>query len=146
MPELTKGCRKCGLQKELYSFHKKADNRDGFSNVCKSCHKEIMHQHYLVATNSGVADMRRKKYLSITKKIISDFKTSGCVVCGETTPVCLDAHHRNPNEKDTYFADGICSAHVGPKRLKLELAKCICVCSNCHRKIHAKIINIESIV
>jgi len=46
----------------------------------------------------------------------------------------LDFHHANgTKERDvSYFANA-----KSYKKMLLEIRKCICVCSNCHRKIHA---------
>ena len=30
------------------------------------------------------------------------------------------------------------------KKLLAEIKKCVCLCSNCHRKVHAGIINLEN--
>lgn len=56
----------------------------------------------------------------------------GCHICGESDPVCLDFHHKDPEEK--LFTIGMSS---GRKRSVLlsEIAKCEVLCSNCHRKL-----------
>jgi len=59
-----------------------------------------------------------------------------CECCGYDK--CLDAlefHHRDPNAKDF----GISSSGITYKweRLRVELDKCMLVCSNCHKEIHA---------
>lgn len=63
------------------------------------------------------------------------------MICDETEPVCLDFHHIDPNEKDFTI-----SKHRGKSKENLlkEIKKCVCVCANCHRKIHAGIINLEN--
>jgi hypothetical protein len=54
---------------------------------------------------------------------------------------CLSAHHIDPTEKD--FALGAAaSSKVGVDKIRAELAKCICICENCHRKVHAGLITI----
>jgi len=54
--------------------------------------------------------------------------------------VCLDFHHKDPNEKD--FTIGK-YRNKSKENLLKEIEKCVCVCSNCHRKIHAGIINLK---
>lgn len=63
---------------------------------------------------------------------ISNLKTKyGCCLCGENTSVCLDFHHL----RDKLF--GIAEArYYSREDLVKELAKCVVVCSCCHRKIH----------
>ena len=62
-----------------------------------------------------------------------------CVVCGEAEPCCLDWHHINDQKEHNL-------SHLrgsGNKQKVLEeLEKCVCVCSNCHRKIHAGLVQL----
>lgn len=63
-----------------------------------------------------------------------------CVICGESEPVCLDFHHINPDEKK--FTIGK-HRNKSKENLLLEISKCICLCANCHRKLHAGLINLN---
>lgn len=65
--------------------------------------------------------------------------TLSCKFCSEKESCCLDFHHLDPSKKD--FEIG----RIHSKNLdyiKKEASKCIVVCSNCHRKIHAGIIQL----
>ena len=65
----------------------------------------------------------------------------GCQYCNENEAICLELHHLDPTIKDDSLANMV--AHgVSWKNLMEEAKKCIVVCSNCHRKIHAGILNI----
>lgn len=66
--------------------------------------------------------------------IVNEFKADGCLICGERDVVCLSAHHRDPAEKDFNIA---ARDQVSLDKLYSELAKCVCLCENCHRKEHA---------
>jgi transcription elongation factor Elf1 len=68
-------------------------------------------------------------------------KTLACVVCGEKESVCLDFHHLNPIEKDLNLAT-VKNWGYSIERLQSEINKCVILCSNCHRKLHAQIINL----
>lgn len=75
------------------------------------------------------------------KLLAVEYKGGKCCICGYSKYVgALEFHHLNPNNKDF----GISSK--GYTRsfdlVKKELDKCILVCSNCHKEIHANIINI----
>lgn len=59
---------------------------------------------------------------------------SGCVLCGEKHPACLDFHHRVAHEKKATVSLVIC--HWSRKKLEDEIAKCDVLCANCHRKHH----------
>lgn len=81
-------------------------------------------------------DLRRVK----VDQILAEFRKNGCALCPEKEPCCMSAHHLDPGSKD--FPVGEAKAiGVSLKRLQEELKKCICVCENCHRKIHAGLIS-----
>lgn len=61
---------------------------------------------------------------------------AGCMVCGEKDPSCLVYHHLGPDCKDACVSDAISNGR-GPMAIEAEMAKCVVLCSNCHRKYHA---------
>ncbi len=71
--------------------------------------------------------------------VVAEFKKNGCNQCGEKESCCLDAHHLDSESKDFTIAKAG-SMKISIPRLRSELAKCVCLCSNCHRKVHAGII------
>ena len=74
------------------------------------------------------------------KSIIEELKAVGCACCGEKDTVCLDFHHYNPSEKEFNLSTALTKP---VNKLIEEASKCVVVCSNCHRKIHAGTLNIE---
>lgn len=63
---------------------------------------------------------------------------SRCCLCGESEDCCLEFHHM---DKDTKcFSIGKIPYNATLDDVKKELTKTICVCANCHRKIHNGII------
>lgn len=56
----------------------------------------------------------------------------GCCRCDETDPRCLDFHHRDKKTKS--FTIGLHPWSHSWSRTLAEIAKCDCLCSNCHRK------------
>ena len=81
-------------------------------------------------------DRWKEKSSALREHIIAEFRANGCKHCPESTPCALDAHHRDPEHKD--FSPGNAkNLGMSPDRLRIELAKCDCVCKNCHSKIHA---------
>ena len=74
-----------------------------------------------------------------TKHALSEWKHNGCRVCGERTECCLSAHHVSQRDKKYAITQMFVLGYS--KHLVLaELSKCVCVCENCHRKIHAGLI------
>lgn len=73
------------------------------------------------------------------KEFVRDFKQTHPCACGELDVACLDFHHINPDSKKK-FQNGkrqCVNEITSPYTLKKEIEKCICICSNCHRKGHA---------
>lgn len=58
-----------------------------------------------------------------------------CSICGHSFPDCVyDFHHINPEEKEFTISEFMgYSLH----KLEKEAHKCILVCANCHRILHA---------
>ena len=59
-----------------------------------------------------------------------------CVVCGESDPVVIDAHHTDPSTKHDRIANLI-TMRRSDKVIVEELKKCVGMCANCHRRHHA---------
>ena len=77
----------------------------------------------------------RKKAWSWLKDIKLGAK---CGKCGESDPICLDFHHIDPSKKEHNI--GHLYSNSASKELVLrEVSKCIVLCSNCHRKEHARL-------
>ena len=66
-----------------------------------------------------------------------------CQCCGyNKVNSALELHHLNPEEKD--FALGA-NTNISWATAKSEICKCILVCANCHREIHAGLIKTEDL-
>ena len=90
--------------------------------------------------------MKTKKeyaYILIWAKKIKAINLLGgeCEKCGEKRPWVLSFHHKNPNKKEFNI-----SKHYQKRwsLLKIEVKKCILLCSNCHMELHNSIINKET--
>ena len=98
--------------------------------------KEYSSEHYKrnkdqYKINSAV---RRRAEAKKWKK----FKDSlSCVYCGESHPATFDFHHIDPATKrfnvNNLVKDGRYS------RAYEEAKLCLCLCANCHRKLHYKL-------
>jgi hypothetical protein len=79
-----------------------------------------------------------KARMDAKRQEIAEWKRArGCTVCGETEPWVLDMHHLDPNEKEANSAQ---SATL--KTFLKEADKCVLLCSNCHRKVHAGVLRL----
>lgn len=79
----------------------------------------------------------RKKREDI-KRYLWSKKSSGCSICGEKHPACIDFHHKDPGHKEENLSRSIL---MGKKKamsfIDEESKKCVLLCSNCHRKLHS---------
>jgi hypothetical protein len=81
-----------------------------------------------------IAKAREKKQLILAW--YREYKsTLSCIRCGESDPITLDFHHRDPSQKDFLPSRAVYNGW-GIRRLKEEMAKCDVLCANCHRKAH----------
>ncbi len=64
---------------------------------------------------------------------------SGCIICGEPDPICLDFHHVG---KKTGSVSVLTQNGSSLKRLTEELEKCVVLCCKCHRRLHAGVIQL----
>ena len=57
-----------------------------------------------------------------------------CERCGDFDVAFMDWHHTDPSQKEDSVAQLL--RNRGLIALLQETEKCICLCSNCHRKLH----------
>lgn len=136
-----KTCTKCFLSKPFDCFYKRSSSKDGLQSYCKECRKDIDAQSYAssdkrkqnIKSNSD----KLKKY---NKRLVSRYKSfCKCLLCKESEPVVLDLHHLDASEKEDNPSSLI---SYSTEKLKEEIRKCVVVCSNCHRKIHAGLVQL----
>lgn len=61
-----------------------------------------------------------------------------CLLCKENEPVCLEFHHIDQRSKRFSIGTAI-SKNYSIKTIKEEIdLNCVILCSNCHKKFHAK--------
>lgn len=74
---------------------------------------------------------------------IKEKRGGKCQRCGyDITVKALDFHHLDPNEKDFTISNGNFKLAEAIEESK----KCVLICSNCHRELHAGIWGIEEIL
>lgn len=129
----TKHCNHCNrdLLIEDFPWKNKAKGKRG--SRCIECQREYSREHY--RKNRTQYKEWRKVYRAETKALVQEYKKSrGCSVCGETHIACLDFHHKDGEEKE--FAISQMLSSQGRERVFQEIAKCVVLCANCHRKLH----------
>jgi len=132
-------CKRCNQNKPLEAFSKNKSKKDGLQVSCKECFKSINNNSYKKESGERRKQVRAnaERLKAINKAIISEHKTANpCLFCGETEHCCLDFHHVDPTLKDKEIS---LLVSYSTKRLNEEIAKCVVICSNCHRKHHSGI-------
>ena len=139
MENTFKTCYKCGTSKPLFDFNKSKSRKDGVQSICRPCSKEVNNSGYKQNPNRAKSvKENRDKTKKRNKRLINRYKSMcGCKFCGEKTIVCLDFHHLDPSIKEDNLSK-MDAVSIG--KIKEEIRKCIVVCSNCHRKLHANLI------
>jgi len=66
--------------------------------------------------------------------------TLKCSCCPESERVCLVFHHMCPKDKKHNIPDMVANGY-SEKAIMKEMDKCLVLCANCHRKLHAGIIS-----
>lgn len=96
--------------------------------------KESQHAYYVNNKHKVIESTKNRR--STNLKYVEDLKANGCSLCGYSKcNSALEFHHLDPKVKDKNIS--IAVKTCGLERLKKEISKCILVCSNCHKEIHA---------
>ena len=127
-----KFCTACNTEQPKSNFFKNSQSPDGHQRRCKQCAKNYFQ-------NDGVMKKyvaRNTEYVNRKRSQLAALKaTLSCKSCGEPSSSCLDFHHIKPHTKERCVSEMVRS-HSWEMILR-EVKKCVCVCRNCHAKIHA---------
>ena len=140
----TKKCPVCQVEKDISCFAFKNKSLGKLHSRCRKCQAIYHKEHYELNKQKYLDKSKRnnEKYKEINKAYIQKYKSNhGCVFCKESDPCCLDFHHINPENKKKDIASMQHFAH-SLDTIKTEIKKCIVVCANCHRKLHAGVIEV----
>ena len=119
-----KTCPNCKTEKETTEFYNRR-NKKGNSPYCKSC--------------TNTQSIIRQQKLKIEAV---EYKGGSCISCNYNKyPGALEFHHLDPNKKDFSIGQMKCRSL---NSIKEELDKCILLCSNCHKEIHAVYLKYEN--
>ena len=100
--------------------------------VCANCHRS-RHAAERQATAAPVVAFRRRMKARAVAEL-----GGRCLACGFLGPnAVFDFHHRDPRLKSFGISEnGIPRPWT---KIRNELAKCVMLCANCHREVHAGI-------
>ena len=126
-----KWCSRCKTNKDKKEFSDNSARYDGLNSFCQKCNREYQKEYY---------QHRRRFFINRNKKRKKEIKAfikncrigTSCSKCGENDVRCLDFHHVKGRKKFS-ISNAHCRTTNKTVVLK-EIAKCIVLCSNCHRK------------
>ncbi len=124
-PEGTKQCLGgCGNLLPLNSFYEHKNGQ--FHSYCRSCDRQ----------------RQKNKYQTLKSQAVV-YKGGKCMVCEyNRSTAALDFHHLDPDKKDFTL-----STRKGTfdAAFRAELDKCVLLCSNCHREVHAGVLILSQV-
>jgi hypothetical protein len=108
----------------------------------RAYHKEYMRRRYQVdpvfrEKQRARNTINKRRYRAQVDDVLSAFHVRGCMACQESDTACLVAHHLDPTGKEFNLGDAR-RLNMSARRVASELTKCVCLCSNCHMKLHAE--------
>ncbi len=116
-----KHCPKCNRIKSLDEFYTVSGPKL-FYAYCKDCSRNLVVKHN-----------------NIFKALCIDYKGGKCILCGYCKcDSALEFHHIDPTKKD--FSISNSNKRELTEGIKQELDKCVLLCANCHREVHANLI------
>jgi hypothetical protein len=137
-------CGKCKQNYPESNFYKDKHKKDGLSWDCKEC---VSKKHKKYRTNSDIPKICKQKWQKNNPNKKREYnkqlydkvkffqqtylKRNPCD-CGVSDVECLDYHHIDQKTLE----NRVPSIHTFKQSIN-EMTKCIVVCANCHRKIHA---------
>lgn len=135
----TKICRTCKKEKKIDEFSWRNKIKKQKHGECKDCYKITRKKSY-ENNKQYYLNKNKRRRLELKNWFDSYKKDKKCVFCGESESICLDFHHLD-NSKKEYNVSNMNYSTYSIKTIKKEIDKCIIVCANCHRKLHAGIIH-----
>lgn len=131
-------CPGCKTTKTREEYRTDRSKKDGLSRQCKSC-LSVYDKAAYRNTHKDTVAARSKRLYDTNKQIINEAKQGGCRICQENDIACLDLHHVD-DTKEFALSSG---ARRSRSLIIAEIAKCVVLCANCHRKLHAGRITLE---
>lgn len=125
-------CKTCSIEQPLNSFSKHPKCALGYTWECKTCRNKKLSPYYKERRGAR-AKVENQKNQDRKDYFVEMFGRI-CFDCKVSYPnYIFDFHHIDPSEKDIKISS---IRSLKDHRIKSELAKCVMLCSNCHRTRH----------
>lgn len=130
---MEKTCSKCKTPKHFDAFGPNKKSKDGKQSWCRQCNSDWTRASR-GSPRTDCQPYKPRKFEYVQDYIRKAKEACGCVRCGEKDAVALDFHHLRDK---SFGLGGHSSCKRSLEEVKAEIAKCVVLCSNCHRKLHA---------
>ncbi len=135
----TKECTQCKLIKPLSDYYKNSRLSLGVQSHCKQC-SNAGYKKSRMRSGDKWKPARTALRKAYADRFVVWRNSQKCIICEEMEGACLDLHHLDPNEKEIEISKVYKTWSW--ERLQTEINKCVVLCSNCHRKVHAGLISL----
>lgn len=137
-----KRCSKCQQMLGLDHFRFRSDRPNARRTKCIACHRAYDRGYETQGTVRQRRKERRAWYRAYVRQPVEDYRQAHpCLLCGETETCCLDFHHSGEKTKSI---NRMLSERFSLDQINAEIAKCVVLCSNCHRKLHAGLVTLPN--
>ena len=133
-------------REQILRRHKEDAHYIKVRNAWKENNKELLRGYYRRShqkRSTKANEYQREKRQKYRKRIWEIQSEAGCAHCGVGDPVVLLFHHIDPNTK--LFDIGAYGQLKPWPEIEAEMAKCIVLCHNCHRRLHFKLEHREGV-
>lgn len=121
------------ISKYITSWKKTKQELDKCVLLCANCHRSKHRK--IKKIHDGMNKTAVHNFRINQKEKALEYLGRRCVYCGyDKFDEALEFHHVDPRAKAFKISDGNTRSW---SRVRAELDKCIIVCANCHREIHA---------
>lgn len=125
------------LKRAKDSYHNNSSLKRQHSKECEENNSLKVKSKYKKENIKDIKQVLKRRDKSKKEVILS--KGGECEICGfkynGENAVCFDFHHINPKEKKYNPSTAL---RLSKEERDEELSKCLLVCANCHRLIHAR--------
>ena len=142
-------CKECSKKRSMKYKTEHPEQVKAVAKRTRDKHKEEIKQRnkeYYERTKNDPAHIkaRRASYEKgknkwhendrLRRRAFNEKYKSKCAKCGEDRVYLIQFHHIDPATK--LFSIGANATSKSEAELKQEIAKCVCLCSNCHDEFH----------
>lgn len=124
------------MPKRCFPAYVNSDGSIGRECTCEKCGKSFFYKRKGETLKTCAVCLNKQARRKMKRKCI-EYKNNKCERCGYSKcDKALSFHHLNPEEKEFQISTRLTKDW---EVIKVELDKCILVCSNCHMEIHEEL-------